>query len=103
MWIVLLDAVHEIPALKQALINGQVSGSTYTGECCCLVGTIAKTRGVDYHDLGIANAVRPIERFFLAIQEGDTPENSQFAKLALEWAEEFEAKIAVACGAPSGT
>jgi len=30
---------------------------------------------------------RPAERFFLAIKEGDTPETSEFAKLACEWSE----------------
>ncbi len=32
---------------------------------------------------------RLIERFFLGIKKGDTPENSQFSKLALEWVDEF--------------
>ncbi len=36
---------------------------------------------------------RPIERFFLGINKGDTPENSEFAKLAYEWIQEFKGFI----------
>lgn len=41
------------------------------------------------------NSSRPIERFFMGINIGDTPKKSQFSKLALEWVEEFENLIAV--------
>ena len=94
MWVVLLQSIPEIPALKTAIKEGRIKGSTYSGECSCLAGTVAKARGVTHDDLGYADADRPIERFFLAIKEGDTPETSQFSKLALEWLEEFESFIA---------
>ena len=94
MWVVLLQSIPEIPALKSAIKEGRIKGSTYSGECSCLAGTVAKARGVTHHDLGYTDSDRPIERFFFSIKEGDTPETSQFSKLALEWLEEFESFIA---------
>lgn len=83
---VLSHAGREVPALIEAIRKGRVDGSTYTGECACLVGTIANVRGVDYNTIE-HNASRPIERFFGGIKEGDTPETNPASKLALEWAE----------------
>ena len=83
---------HEVPALIKALVEGRVKGSTYTGTCACLVGTLANEAHCNYERLvsGLKpNASRPIERFFLAINEGDTPETSQFSALAHEWATEW--------------
>src|SRR5690606_31442015 len=93
MWVVLLQSVPEIPALKAALIEGRIDGSTYEGPCSCLAGTVATARGVNYKELGYANCDRPIERFFYGIKQGDTPETNMLSKLALEWLEEFEELI----------
>jgi hypothetical protein len=92
LWSILLQAKKEILGLKYALINGKVDGSTYEGECACLVGTIANVAKVNYKNLiGIKTDIsRPIERFFLCIKKNDTPETSQFSKLAVDWIEEFE-------------
>ena len=89
---VLSHAGKEVPALIDALKNGRVDGSTYTGECSCLVGTIATARGVDVYgdDFGIqTDSNRPAERFFMGIRKGDTPETNQVSKIALEWAESW--------------
>ncbi len=91
---VLLRAIPEIPLLKQAIIKGKIKGSTYEGECACLCGTIEKS-GRFGEKCDMRDNLRPIERFFLAINVGDTPKNSQFSKLALEWIEEFEGHINV--------
>ena len=92
---VLLSAIPELPALKQALIDGRVDGSTYTGDCACLVGTIANARGCNYQQVVNIppDANRPAERWFTAIREGHTPETNPIAKITLEWIEEFENKI----------
>jgi hypothetical protein len=78
-----------VPSLIEALKAGKIDGSTYNGECACLVGTIANARDRNVHELGILRPIynRPAERFFLAINIGDTPETNQASKLALEWAE----------------
>ena len=84
---VISQAPREVPALIEALKNGRVDGSTYTGECSCLVGTIATARGADVHDFSIpTDSNRPAERFFMGIKKGDTPETNQVSALALEWA-----------------
>ncbi|WP_186158948.1 pentapeptide repeat-containing protein [Burkholderia gladioli] len=87
---VISQAPREVPALIDALKAGRVDGSTYSGECACLVGTIANARGcsVDAPQFDIPkDASRPVERFFMAIRKGDTPETNAASKLALEWAE----------------
>ncbi|TAN17212.1 MAG: pentapeptide repeat-containing protein [Chitinophagaceae bacterium] len=93
MFIVLLHSVPEIAALKKAILNGKIDGSTYSGECCCLSGTVCKNAPTvldEQRALRVRRASRPIERFFLGIKPGDTPDTNQFAKLASEWIEEFE-------------
>ena len=91
-WEILLKAKKEIDGLKEALISGKVDGSTYSGECCCLVGTIANVKHCSYRNIkGIKpNSDRPAERWFLAIRKGDTPNTSKVVELTMAWIEEFE-------------
>ena len=91
-FLILLYAKNEVLGLENALINGMVDGSTYSGECCCLVGTIANVKGCNYEMLdGIKpKSSRPAERWFLGIRKGDTPETNQISKITLEWIEEFK-------------
>jgi uncharacterized protein YjbI with pentapeptide repeats len=102
MFIVLLHSIPEIPFLKKNIIEGKVNGSTYEGQCACLSGTLVNgakiTDGQQEKEIikkimSCRDASRPIERFFLGINIGDTPENSQFSKLALAWIEEFQTLI----------
>jgi hypothetical protein len=88
---ILSHAPREVPGLLAALRAGKVDGSTYEGDCACLVGTIANVRGCAYEKLeGIMpNGSRPAERFFLAIRKGDTPENHPLAKIAEQWIESW--------------
>jgi hypothetical protein len=104
---VLAFAPLEVPALIAALEAGRVNGSCYTdGECGCLIGTLAIAGGADpsnddacsvVHGLE-GNAGRPAEVFFAAILKGDTPENSQPAKLAHDWAVEWLGRMTAAFG-----
>ena len=90
-----LDAAPvEVPALLVALREGRIDGTTYEGECSCLIGTIATTRGVDHRALGDLrpDADRPAERWALAIRRGDTPENSQSARILEGWIVEWLAE-----------
>ena len=89
----LIRAPKEIDGLKQALIDGKVSGSQYEGECACLVGTIANIRHEKYTELGnglVPNSSRPAEQWFMNINRGDTPENNQVSKITVEWINEFK-------------
>ena len=90
-WAVLLHARNEVIALRKSLIEGNVDGSTYEGSCACLVGTIAKAKGCKYDSIPdlTPQSSRPAERFFLAIRQGDTHENNQCSKLAVEWIDEW--------------
>jgi hypothetical protein len=88
---ILDSAPLEVPGVLAALNAGKVDGSTYEGECACLVGTIANLRSEHYEDLpGIEpDSDRPAERWFMMIREGSTPENNQAAAIAKEWIEEW--------------
>ncbi len=98
LWAVLSSCPAEVDGLRQALLDGKIDGSTYEGPCACLVGTLANTRHCRYDAIpGLTpNGSRPAERFFLAIKPGDTPENSQFSKLALEWVNQWLANMKAA-------
>ncbi len=95
LFAVLLPAISEISTLKAAIQNGEIDGSVYSGCCCCLNGTLCKNASIEVYNRlkKIRRASRPIEKFFAAIKPGDTPENSQFCKIAMEWIEEFEMYI----------
>ena len=91
---VLLRGLPEIKNLRMAIINGEIDGSTYEGKCACLCGTLEKNKAISETIYDLRDSSRPIERFFLGINKGDTPETSQFSKLALDWLDEFVAIVA---------
>jgi len=92
MFDVLLRAIPEIPLLEKAILGGKIEGTTYEGECACLCGTIEKSKRFE-GKCDMRDGSRPIERFFLGISAGDTPENNQFSKLSYEWIQEFKGYI----------
>ena len=98
LWAVLSSAPAEVAGLRQAIAEGKIDGSTYEGSCACLVGTLANVRHCKYDAIPTLspNSSRPAEQFFLAIQPGDTPENSQFSKLALEWVDTWLGNVRTA-------
>ena len=91
-WAILTTARKEIPGLITAMREGRIDGSTYSGECACLVGTIANVRHVSADTLE-QDSRRPAEQWFLMINKGDKPGDDSgggFAlQKALEWAEEY--------------
>jgi hypothetical protein len=97
IWAVLSSAPREVGAVLAALREGRVNGSVYTGECACLVGTIANARHCDYHDL-YPEASRLAEIWFLQIQPGDTPTTSEPCRLAAEWVETWIIHMRTAFG-----
>jgi len=95
IWAVLCSVPREVFGLRKALIEGRVDGSTYSGPCACLVGTVANIRKCEYETIPTLrpNANRPAERFFLAIKKGDTPETNQFSALVVKWIDEWHALL----------
>ena len=80
---------REVPALVAALRGGKVNGSTYTGECACLVGTLENAGATDLPHM----AHSPAEMWFAPIREGTKPgdnnEGGFRAAKALEWALDY--------------
>jgi hypothetical protein len=84
---------NEVKGLREKIIKGQIDGSQYEGDCCCLIGSLGNESAVcsipyyykTLHNFG--------EQLFSQIREGDTPETNQFSKIALELCDEFINKI----------
>jgi hypothetical protein len=92
LFAVLAKAPNEVTGLLAALREGRVDGTQYEGDCACLVGTIANLRHEPHDALKIdlePDATRPAEVFFLAIGQGDTPENSAVSRVVVEWIEQW--------------
>lgn len=85
------QTVDELVGLKAAIDEGRVSGTLYEGECCCLVGTLARGLGVHFRQIpGIYPSLsNPAETFFFGIKVGDTPETSQLSEIASDWVREY--------------
>jgi len=87
---ILNSAPAEVQGLLDLLNAGKIEGRVYEGECACLVGSIAKIRGVELDALGIRiDSDSPAECWFLAINKGATPENNPVAAITKEWIEEW--------------
>jgi hypothetical protein len=100
LWAVLCASPHEVLALRQSLVEGRINGSSYEGDCACLVGTLANARHCTYEEIpGLQpDSSRPAECFFSCIKIGDTPATSQFSQLALEWVDQWLANMQAAFG-----
>ena len=88
----LLLAKNEALGLYDYLKKGLVDGKSYTSDCACFVGTIAKIKNENYEHLSCGlepDSESPTERWFLGILAGDTPQNNQVSKITCEWVEEF--------------
>ena len=88
----LVLAEGEVPFLYDSLMRGKINGSSYTGECCCFVGTIANARKENYEELTCGlkpDSSSPTERWFLAIREGDRPYNNKISQITVEWIREW--------------
>jgi hypothetical protein len=92
VWKVLDAAPHEVTGLLFAVREGRINGSVYSGECACLVGTIAALRTCSVHDLPREirpDAFRLAERWFLGIKPGDAPEHHPVSRITAQWIEEW--------------
>ena len=97
----MLRPPRELPT-EIGIGDGTVDGSTYSGDCACLVGTIAKRRGfISVHNLGALkpDASRPAETWFMQIRPGHTPENHEPTRIAAEWVSQWLDSMRAAFGA----
>ena len=95
----ILNLPDEIPFLRQAVVDGKIDGTTYTGTCCCLAGTMCHAKEMEFDDFKVANlmpidSMSPREIWFYNIRPGHTPENSEICKLTLGWIDEALAIVA---------
>lgn len=82
---------NEVKLLKNMLSGGKISGSSYSRSvgCICFLDTLSQSFTSDltesilipFYEIGLHN---PAEQLFFQIGEGNTPENNQFAAMALE-------------------
>lgn len=90
LFTVLDAAPDEVAGLRQKLVDGEVDGTCYVGECACLLGTIANVRGCKIKDIGIIPDVnRPIEGYFLYIEPGDTPDKNSRVRNVIKWIDQW--------------
>jgi uncharacterized protein YjbI with pentapeptide repeats len=89
----LLKLKDEAIYLYKSVVDGKINGSVYEGECACFCGTLANSKKITVKDLEgfgiIADADSPIERWFMAIRKGDTPESNPVSSIVKDWLEEF--------------
>lgn len=91
-----LNLPNELEFLRDAIAEGRINGSSYSGDCACLAGTLARAKGIEcYFGQRIrggrtftSDASSPRERFFFAIKTGDTPETNPASRIVLEWTDE---------------
>ena len=88
-FMVLAMGHREVPHLVKALQDGRVDGSTYDGECACLVGTLENGGALSVpHE-----PTSPAEMWFAPIRKGIKPgdgsEGGFRSAKALEWALEY--------------
>ncbi len=83
---------NEAAGVAIALRDGRVNGSTYKGDCACLVGTIANVKRAHISTFSV-DSDRPAERWFMMIKTGDKPGDKTgggfAAGIALKWVEEW--------------
>jgi len=87
-WGILLQYRNEIESLREHILAGKINGSVYSGECACLMGTIANIKSCEVDELE-KDHLSYIESWFTMIKEGDTPENNYASEMTLKWLDEF--------------
>jgi hypothetical protein len=91
-WAVLSSRPNEVDGLELALRESRVDGSTYEGECACLVGTIANVAHCGYSTMPELkpDPTRPAERWFLAINPHCSVKYP-VVSITLQWIAEWKA------------
>ncbi len=88
---ILSHAPGEVRGVQEALREGRINGSFYIGECCCLIGTIAKLQHRDIRETfpTVLHNYSPAEKWFMPILPGKNPRNSKRARITDEWLTEW--------------
>ena len=90
LWSKLLIQKEEAAGLLEKIKSGEIDGSCYEGSCCCFVGTIANIKKKFYENISVKpDSSSPVERWFFQFRPGDTPDKKKYAKITVEWIEEF--------------
>lgn len=106
LFAILDKAPWEAYAVRQAVIKGQIDGTKYKGDCCCIKGIIAKNAGLTIGKLGTYDSPlfestygiklglfsSPLEQYIVDIRPGQTPENDERCKQLLAWLNEYIAE-----------
>ena len=92
VWMTLAQNPNEVSGLIDAMREGRINGSAYSGDCACLVGTIANVAKKPVESYKCIPS-SPAESWFAMIETGDRPGDATgggFAlEMALAWAQEF--------------
>jgi hypothetical protein len=101
---ILDKAPWEAYAVRQAVVEGKIDGSTYgKSECCCIKGIIARNMGMEILsfstgqkfsatygiDLEVLGNDSPLEKYIRFIKPGHAPENNKKCQQLLDWLDEF--------------
>ncbi len=104
LWAVLSASPAEVVGLRAAIADGRIDGTCYSGECCCLVGTLGKLRGGNESSIPglVPSAGRAAEAWFTSISPGQLPADNNHVALTLEWVDDWLARIRAAIPAIGG-
>jgi hypothetical protein len=96
LWSVLsVVTKEEVGMLREALVAGRINSASDLTCSTSLLGILADAFGCDPGILfprQLAHPDRPSELFFRGITEGDTPETSPIAQIALNWIDKWLGK-----------
>ena len=81
---------EEVPGLRGLLMEGRIEGTSYDGDCSCYVGSLERLANQHGKECRIQRDPRSlIERWFLGIKRGDTPETNPISAIVVEWIDEW--------------
>lgn len=78
-----------VPALRQRIIEGKISGDAYftKPDCGCIIGTLSLLTGIEFDDILFYEdcELSAIEKFVINVQLGDTPDTNPVLARLLYW------------------
>ena len=81
---------EEVAGLRGLLVEGKIKGTSYDGDCSCYVGSLERLANQHGKECRIKRDSNSLtERWFLGINEDDTPKNNQVSAITVEWIDEW--------------